>query len=292
MPPSRIPRTAPKPPADRTSAWVAVGDRLHPADAPVLRADDRGFLYGDGVFETIRALDGAPRHLDRHLDRLERSLASLAIPAVDRAALAGRIDALLTANGLRAGEAAIRISISRGPGGGPRPDADGGGPPTVVISARRLGPAFARRRAGVKLRVVPGGRALAGLKSLCYLPAVLALTAVAPDEEPLFVADDGAVLEGATCNVFARFGQRLCTPPAEGHLLPGVARGLLLERAGRLGLVAEARRLTMGDLARADEVMVTNALLPVAPVSALDGTARSPGDASALARLLTDEGAP
>lgn len=267
-----------------------VGERLHPIDAPTLRADDRGFLYGDGIFETIRAIDGAPRHLDRHLDRLARGLAALEIPPVDGATLTRRIDTLLTANGLQTGESAIRLTVSRGPGSGPRP---GPSTPTVVIAARRPGPALARRRAGVRLRAMVGHhRLVAGLKSLCYLPSVLASLAVEPGEEPLFVDPDGAVLEGATCNVFVRFGDRLRTPPADGALLPGVARGLVIERAARLGLTVESRRLTLDDLRLADGVMVTNALLPIAPVCALDGRPRATPDIAPLARLIAGDVAP
>lgn len=290
MPPSRIPIDVPPAAVEPPPTRVMVGERLHPIDAPVLRADDRGFLYGDGIFETIRAIDGAPRHLDRHLARLNRGLATLAIPPVDGAILARRIDTLLTANGLRTGESAIRLTVSRGPGGGPRP---GPATPTVVIAARRPGPALAERRAGVRLRTVTGPhRLVAGLKSLCYLPSVLASLAVEPGEEPLFVDPGGAVLEGATCNVFARFGDRLCTPPADGALLPGVARGLVIERAAALGLAVEARRLTLDDLRRADGVLVTNALLPVAPVRALDGQPRAAADVAPLARLIAADGAP
>lgn len=257
-----------------------VGDRLHPADAPVLRADDRGFLYGDGIFETIRVLDGRPQHRDRHLDRLRTGLAELRIGPLGDPPLAERIDTLLTATGASRGEFALRISVSRGAGNGPRPR---GLAPTVILSARPLGAAFLRRRAGVRLRTVHGtARTLAHLKSLAYLPSVLALGSVAADEEPLFVDDDGAALEGATCNIFARFGDALLTP--ENGVLPGIARGLLLERAAMVGLRARAERLTLDDLSRADGLWVSNALLPLAPVIALDDAVRAPDPQTAALR--------
>lgn len=268
--PSGDPARASREGADRP--MIHLGDRLMPADAPALRADDRGFLYGDGIFETIRALDGRPRHLDRHLERLGRALREAGIGPVDSPALARRIDALLTANRLQVGEAVIRVTFSRGVGGGPRPPAPGVLEPTVLVTARRPPPDLAHRRDGVRLRRVPGfHRALPALKSLCYLPAVLAFAGVAPDEEPLFVDADGAALEGATCNVFALCGDALLTPPADGALLPGVARGLLIERAAEVGLAVRTAPLDPATLDAADGLLVSNALLPVAPVRALDG---------------------
>ncbi len=275
MPPHRVPNAVPTPVDDTPIETVMVGDRLCPADAPAIRADDRGFLYGDGVFETIRVLDGRPCHLDRHLDRLAAALRKLAIPAPAEPSLAIRLATLLTANDLAradAPECAVRISVSRGPGRGPRPTP---GPPTVVLTARPLGPGFHQRRSGVALRTVRGlQRALPGIKSLCYLPAVLALAAVDDHEEPLFVDDDDHALEGATCNLFARFGARLVTPPAS-VALPGVARALLLQRAATLGLECAVEPLPLARLAHADALWVSNALLPIAPVIALDGSKRT-----------------
>lgn len=290
MPPRHAPNAVPTPADGIPFERVMVGDRLYPTDAPTLRADDRGFLYGDGVFETIRVVGGRPCHLDLHLDRLSAALRALAIRPPTDPPLGIRLATLLTANGLDradAGECAVRITVSRGPGTGPRPTT---GPPTVVLTARSLGHGFRRRREGVALRTVRGlHRVLPRLKSLCYLPAVLALAAVADDEEPLFVDDARRVLEGATCNVFARFGDRLVTPP-EADVLPGVARGLLLQRASALGLSCTPEPLPLDRMLAADGLWVSNALLPLAPVSAVDGVLRATDPMTRRLRGLLDPG--
>lgn len=263
----------PLPPPPPSS--IIVDGRMYPADAPVLRADDRGFLYGDGAFETVRLVDGRPAHLGRHLARLGATLAALAIEAPAPQRVADELAALVAANGLGAGEGAARVSVSRGVGAGPRP---GAGRATVVVTAGPLPARVVERRGGARLRLVEGpARAIAGHKTLCYLPGVLALGAVAPNEEPVWVEGE-AVLEGATCNVFAWIDGRLCTPPADGRLLPGVARAVLLE-AGAVEAVIDRAAL------RAAAVFVTSALLPVAPVVAIDGVACRPAPPEVLARL-------
>lgn len=274
------------PPPHRSSPTpqIVLDGRLHPADVPVLRADERGFVYGDGAFETVRIVDGRPRLFDRHLARLADTLDALAIRPPRGVDLRRDVTRLVEVNGLGAGEAVVRISVSRGVGGGPRPAA-GGSDPTVLVTARPMPRHVAERRAGVRLRTVDGPRrALPQYKTLCYLPSVLALAAVGPDEEPLLVAGD-RVLEGATCNVFAQLGERVCTP-AEG-ILPGVARAALLAGAAEAGLAVVEAPIDRSTLARADAVWVTNALLPVAPVVALDGVALGEGArASAMLERL------
>lgn len=259
MPPTHRPSPTPQ---------IVLDGRLYPADVPVLRADERGFVYGDGAFETVRIVDGRPRLFDRHLARLADTLDALMIRSPRGVDLRRDVARLVEVNGLGAGEAVVRISVSRGVGGGPRPAA-GGSDPTVLITARPLPRHVAERRQGVRLRTVDGPhRALPRYKTLCYLPGVLALAAVGPDEEPLLIAGK-RVLEGATCNVFAQLGERVCTP-AEG-ILPGVARAALLAGAADAGIEVVEGPLDRSTLAKADAIWVTNALLPVAPVVALDG---------------------
>lgn len=256
---------------------------LYPADAPVLRVDDRGFLYGDGLFETLRIVDGRVVHLDRHLARLDAGLGALGIERPAPGRIAAEIEAVVAVNGLLGGEGAARVTISRGVGGaGPRP---GVGRPTVVVTGRRLAAGVIERRQGMRLRLVPGPwRALAHHKTLCYLPSVLALGAVEADEEPVLL-DGEAVLEGATCNVFACMGGTLYTPPADGRLLPGVARAVLLERGAAAGIAVVEAPLDRAALWAAEAVVVTSALLPVAPVMAIDGVTRSGPPAALMQRL-------
>ena len=246
--------------------FLSVNGALVRADAPALKGDNRGFLYGDGAFETLRAAEGAPVALGRHRARLFECLDYLGIPhpTLD---LSRDIEALLDACDLARGEAVVRVSVSRAGGWGEVMT----GPPVVVIQARAPAPSEIARRRGVLLQSVPGlARALPRFKTLAWLPSVMALRAAAPGAEPLLLDAAGYALEGATTNVFALVDGRLCTPPADGGILPGIARALALEAAEALGWATAERRLDL-DTMKTAPCCVTNAALPVAPVLTLDG---------------------
>lgn len=259
--------------ADAT--WVIVDGEAASAAEPVLRADDRGFLYGDAVFETLRAVDGRPVALSRHLARLAASLEALRIGPLDVAALlAPQVQRALALNGLTQGEAAVRVTVTRGRGAGPLPPA--GARPTTVVAARPLGASVLARRRGVHgVPVEAPRRALAALKTSCYLPSVMALLTTGgrgPEPvEPLFI-DGGQVLEGATTNLFVLGADGvLQTPPADGRVLPGIARAQVIERVAGLGLPFAERPLPVDALRRAPAAFVTSALLPIAPLLSFDG---------------------
>lgn len=264
------------------ASWVSIDGRLAPADAPAIRPDDRGFLHGDGAFETVALWDGAPQGWAWHLERLRAALQTLGIDAPTDG-LREAIDALVAANACGAGGAVARISVSRGWGEPPQP--------TVLVTTRPAPPPLA----SLALVTVPGARSVAAVKALSYLPAVLARRAN-PGAEPLFV-DGDEVLEGATTNLFARVGAALATPAADGRILAGVMRRAVCEVCASAGLRLETRRLTCTEVLTS-ECFVTNAVIGLVPVSRLDDVAlRAPGAwldllrEEALARLAVDGGA-
>jgi branched-chain amino acid aminotransferase len=230
---------------------------------------DRGFHYGEGLFETLRTFGGVPRLLEAHLARLAESCRRTDID-VDLAAVRTAVaDALAGAPG----ESIVRIVVSRG--SGPLgPDAPLGASPTVVVAAR---PLTAGASAPCRLRTRPGhpsaSGSAAGLKATSYLGFTMARSearAVGADEV-LFLDDAGLVLEAATANVFAVTGGVARTPRASAGILPGIARALLLDTGPAFGVVAREDALTVHDLYGADEVFLTNAVRLVVPVGAVDG---------------------
>ncbi len=249
------------------------------AGRPALRVDDRGFTHGEGAFETIRARGGAAVGLARHLARLAGTLGLLDIataPWLDD--IPRRLCDLLVANGLGRGEARVRLRVSRGAGRRG---------PTVVMTAERLPLDVRRRRRGVRAATVPAAPgSLAAHKTLCYLPWLLAMRST-PGREPLAVDGAGHVLEGATCNVFAVVGGTLWTPPADGRLLPGVARAVLLEAAARAAVPTREAPLPLETLIGADEAFVSNALLRAAPLAAV-GDRELPAHPGPVLRTLRD----
>ncbi len=260
----------------------SVDGRLVPVDQPALRPDDRGFAYGDGAFETLRAVDGRPIGLGRHLARLGTTLDALRIPRppID---LPEELRRVLLANGLTRGEACARIRVSRGPGWGARPPPDPR--PTVIVDASPCPPTLdARRAEGMAVVTLQTPRrALPTLKTLAWLPSVVALLDVPCDAEAIF-CDDDEVLEGATTNIFALRPGLIWTPPDDGRLLAGVARAVVLTWAAASGLAVREAPLSRAALA-AGPALLTNALLRAAPVRAVDAVPLPAPDIELLERL-------
>jgi branched-chain amino acid aminotransferase len=207
---------------------VWVNGVRHAPGAPHVSAFDRGLTLADGVFETMRVYGGAVFRLDRHLARLAGALDALAIaPAagVRDAVLAAVADA--AAGDPRLGDAAVRVTVTRGAGDGVAPPALAA-PPTVVVAVRPLPEFPARLHAdGLTAHVASGRRneraMTAGLKTLAYTDSVAAMLEArrAGADEALFLDTDGHCSEAAASNLFAVAGGALVTPPLTCGALPG-----------------------------------------------------------------------
>lgn len=255
---------------------------------------DRGFLYGDSVYETCRTYGGVPFLFDRHLARLERSAARIGM------ALQGGLESIRSET-LRALEAAanavsaVRIVVTRGEREGVvNLDAASADGQNLVVIVRPFEPyPEALYRAGVAIEVVGVRRndraALdPAVKSGNYLNNVLALQQATARGafECLMLNRDGDLTECSTSNVFVVAGGRVATPALECGLLDGITRGFALELLGELGIPAAEARLVPGDLARADEVFLTSSLKEILPVTRVDGRAVGSGAPGPVAAAL------
>lgn len=247
---------------------------LRPVEAVGIDPADRGFLLADGLFETMRARDGRVLWLERHWERLSQGAALLGIPLpVDAPGLAVAARELLLVNGFARGEAALRLTLTRGPG--PRGLVPPERPtPTVVLAAfpppERASPARAILIKGVRRNEhSPTSR----IKSLSYLDQVLALreAMAAGGDEALLCNTAGRLVCASAANLFLVIEGRVWTPSVGEGALPGVTRAVLLERARRKGLIVVEATLPVHLLARADEIFTTNALRGVRPVASVDG---------------------
>ncbi|RPI62855.1 MAG: aminodeoxychorismate lyase [Lysobacterales bacterium] len=234
---------------------------------------DRGLAYGDGLFETMAASDGHIRWLDLHLDRLEEGCRRLEIPAPSRSLLAHEIDAHCP----RKGRAVVKLIVTRGPG------ARGYLPPEPATPTRVLAiapwPAYPESyyRHGISMRTcglrLAENPALAGIKHLCRLEQVLAQLELRGHAVPqgLMLDASGYVAGGTSSNVFVVGGGGLSTPALTRCGIKGVMRRAVLEAARMLELPAEERDILPAEVLGADEVLVTNALFGIWPVTELDG---------------------
>ena len=296
-------------------AWV--NGAVLPADAPHLSAFDRGFLLGDGIFETLRATGGRPTELAQHLARLERSAAGLeiALPANLTRVIGAGIESLLAAEGLDGlgGNASIRITVSRGAfeGRGILPP-DESPPATIVIQAWAVAKATAGDLAtGLHLATSAVRRdplsPMAALKTTSRAEFVYARLEArrAGADDALFLTVDDRLSEATSANLFlirrSPFDGvlELATPSLDCAILAGTTRSWLLGWAAGAGLRAFEGRLTRHDLASADEAFLCSSVAGVLPVTRFDGAAigtGSPGPWTLQARadreaLFHDESA-
>ena len=273
--------------------WVWLNGEFLDDSLPALSARDRGFLYGDGLFETMRAYKGRVFQFPEHMARMAASAQFLRIPLPHASeALEGAAQELLRRNGLE--EAVVRVALSRGsesPGLG-LPD---NGKPTVLVQARPFEPPperLYRRGADVVLASVRqnADSPLPRHKTANYLLYLLARQEArdAGATDAVILNQHGQVCEATTANLFWAKGGGLGTPPVHCGLLPGVARANVLRIAGELGIAAEERPASAGELFEADEIFLTNSVAEVLPVRKVDGRNIGESAPGPLTRRLTE----
>lgn len=257
-------------------AWL--DGRVVPIGEARVPVTDRGFLFADSVFDTVRTYGSKPFLIGDHLDRLRRSAASidLALPWSD-AELAGWVEETIGARRFDA-EAAVRIMVTRGDGGSglavPEPTI-----PRLVVLCRPAPTVSSQARAlGVSLARPSGSRRAAAavpshVKSGAYLANVLALHEgrATGGFEALLAGDDESWSEATTSNLFAVLGGKVVTPGADAGVLPGITRALVLALCESCGLGVEIRSLWDADLESAEELFITSSLKEVLAAVTLDG---------------------
>ena len=248
-------------------------------------ADDRGLAYGDGLFETMRAIDGHIALWDFHMARLRRGGERLGIAAPDGATLAAECAGLLCGHA----DAVLKLVLTRGSGGrGYAPPHD----PRPRRVLMRLPAPPPPRPEGLRLHTcatrLPLDPALAGLKHLNRLHQVLARAEAeaAGADEGLCLDAAGRVACATSANVFAVVDCELRTPPVDEAGVAGTCRAALLADPA-FGPTVQVGALSPQDLARASEVFLTNAVRGVMPVASIDGrdVARGAATTSAHAAL-------
>ena len=267
-----------------------VNGRYRPIGALAVRVEDRGLQFADGVYEVVKAIGGHPCDLERHLDRLGRSLAALAIPApVSRAALQGILREVLRRNGLA--DAAVYVQVNRGVA--PRNHLfPKGSRPSLIVTARRAHfPKVPELAEGVAVLTLPDQRwKRCDIKSVSLLANVLARQAGAEAgcREVWLYDAQGHVTEGSSSNAYIvdRSG-RLVTHPSGPEILAGVTRAVVLELARGLGIEVVERPFTVTEAAESREAFLTSTSSLVLPVTAIDGRTVANGmPGSITTRLL------
>jgi branched-chain amino acid aminotransferase group I len=252
---------------------VYLNGSLVPREDARIAVMDYGFLYGYGLFETMRAYEGKVFRLERHLDRLAGSAEILGI-AIDKSVLSSAVMDTLHANGLS--DARIRLTVSIGEGGAV-PDATTCGRPTVLVVAAEYRPfpgeVYEKGFRAVVSSFCRNSRSpISGMKSLSYLESMLARqeARVAGVDEAICLNEQGYLAEASMSNVFVVVGGVLKTPGIASGILPGVTREAVLELAKNLKIPASEHDITLEELLQADEAFVTNSVIEVMPLTEVD----------------------
>lgn len=259
-----------------SNEWVYLNGELISKNEARISPFDRGFLFGDGVFETMRAYDGRLFAFTRHVDRLFGSLEKLGIqiPESPDQLRAACVELVRQNKNL---DCAIRITVSRGVVEGslglPRSVS-----PTRMIHCRHLAlpkPAIYNdgAQAAIYSKSFQKSVEIAGVKSLNYLDNLIAKQQCRDENchEILLLNKNGAVIEGASSNVFAVFDNIVYTPPIEVGALPGITRGFCIEIIKKERLPFREESFEVGALPRAVELMVTNSTAEIVPVTHVRG---------------------
>lgn len=245
--------------------------------------EDRGFLLGDGLFETIRLYGGLPFRLAAHLRRLRKSATRIHIryplgmdEAVARALREARCN----------GDGALRITLTRGPGHGLLPPVPPP-PPTLHVHVRPFHADSRLVREGLTASLrgrVDEGALTAGIKGIGYLERITALLAAREDgaSEALLRNGRGRVVTGSASNLFLVHGGTLRTPAVGEGALPGITREVVLELAEEMGIPVELGAPASGELLAADEILLTSSLRELVPVVRLVETEGGAGAAGGL----------
>jgi len=266
------------------------GEFLERSQATI-SVDDRGFLFGDGIYEVVRAVDGRLGAAELHWQRLARGLAGIHInrPAgLTDGTLSELAARLLAENGLDGGDALVYLQITRGAAVRTHHFPPAATAATVYAAATPFRAPDAIRARGATAITLPDIRwARCDLKTVNLLPNVLGKQqAVAAGADEAVFVRDGVVTEGASTNVFAVFGDELRTYPATNYILPGVTRHVTLEAAAALGIAVREAPVLAEELAAADELFLTSTTNDVMPLVAVDGRPVGSGRPGPVAERL------
>jgi aminodeoxychorismate lyase len=256
---------------------VFLNGEFVPEERALISVFDRGFLYGDGLFEGIRVFNGKLFRCKQHLERFQQgaNFLRIAVP-ISADAIEEFARRLIAENGMR--NSLLRLTLSRGIG------ARGYSPknaerPTVVMATYPMPAAEPSNPPAWRVFIssfrLPAGEPLARFKNLNKLPQVLARAEADAEnaDEALLLNSDGFVVEGSTSNLFWIRDGTVCTPPLPSGILPGVTRAVVMELCGRTGIDVREENIAPSELQKMDGAFLSLSSWGIAEVAFLNGKA-------------------
>ncbi|MDA1081521.1 MAG: D-amino-acid transaminase [Gemmatimonadetes bacterium] len=246
-----------------------------PKEKARVSVDDRGFVFGDGIYEVVRVIEGSIFAWPEHARRMTHGLSEVRIPfgAPDVDGLEAVCLRLLADNDLTSGEATVYLQVTRGSAPRTHYFPPAGTQPTVYAAASRFTPSPTMRDDGIAAITFPDFRwTRCDLKTVNLMGAVLAREAAhEAGAYEAFLIRDGVLTEGAATNAFAVIDGVVRTYPLSNYILPGVSRHYALDAARDVGVRVSEVPVTQQELLAAAELFIAGTTTDVAPVVSLDG---------------------
>jgi len=268
---------------------VYLNGQFLPRAEAKLSVDERGFFFGDGVYEVTRVVRGRLFEWERHARRLARGLRELRIePGLDIDAIRSLQERLVRENEMLEGQGTVYLQITRGAAPRTHHFPPAGTPATVFLSASPFTPPNEIRGRGVAVVTYPDYRwSRCDLKTVNLLPAVMAKQFASDHDafESIFVRE-AVVTEGSHTNFFGVIGGEVRTYPNSNYVLPGVTRDVVIELARELGIPASETPIYRHEIAQLEEAFLTGTTTDVMPVVAIDGKPVGNGRPGAITMRL------
>jgi branched-chain amino acid aminotransferase group I len=255
--------------------FISLNGKIIPDTEGSISISDRGFLYGDGIFETLRSYDGKPFKLNVHIERLRNSSRKLMIDfEYTNSEISNNIKILTEKNNIQ--NAYIRITLSRGVGGSGLGISDSH-KPTILIQTKPFTPYEDKLyEEGMTLTVSKSMRSTSCPIS-CHKTTNLLKSIILKEEaktksanEAVILNTDGYIAECVVSNIFIVNNGSVITPSLDTNILPGITRRTVLDICNNSSIPASEERFTIETLIKADEVFITNSLMEIMPVSRID----------------------
>ncbi len=267
---------------------VFLNDKLVDTDKARISATDSGFLYGAGLFETMRSYDGVVFALKDHLDRLFASAGALSINnPYDKEYLTDAIYKVLEGNKLT--DARLRLTLSNGPMAGAEEQRTS----TLLITATKLQPYPGEYyKKGVMVILSPSRQntfePTCGHKTTSYFSRMITLNMAHQQRaaEALWFTTDNRLAEGCVSNVFVVKDSVIYTPGIETPVLAGIARKTIFEIASTNSIKLVEKDLFIDDVLGADEIFLTNVIMQIMPVTSVEKHTVGDGKVGVMAKRL------
>ncbi len=273
------------------SSIVYLNGEYLPRGEAKLSVDERGFFFGDGVYEVTRAVDGRLFESGRHMKRLARGLRELRLdPPLSLDEIEAVSLELLKRNDITSGEGTVYLQITRGAAPRTHHFPPPGTPCTVFLSAQRFSLPTEKRANGIAVVTYPDIRwSRCDIKTVNLLAAVMAKQHAVDHGvfEAIFVRES-AITEGSHTNVFGVIDGELRTYPASNLILPGITRDVVLEVARELGIPVNETPFHTHHLPQLQEAFLTGTTTDVMPIVSIDGTPVGDGKPGKVSMALYD----